>query len=122
MFRYVPCLLFLRKVKMSEVNKTQAIRELLKDNPKLMPLEITNLLKEKGVEVTRGFASVVKSNYNKKTVKSSDSPSFSAKKKRVQSKTNNSLDVAVLLDVKKICDKYGRETVSSAITFLDQIS
>jgi hypothetical protein len=87
-----------------------------------MPLEITNLLKEKGVEVTRGFASVVKSNYNKKTTKSSESPSFSAKKKRVQTKTGNSLDVSVLLDVKKICDKHGREAVSSAITFLDQLS
>jgi hypothetical protein len=28
----------------------------------------------------------------------------------------------VLLDVKKVCDKHGREAVSSAITFLDQLS
>jgi hypothetical protein len=105
---------------MSEVNKTQAIRELLKDNPKLMPLEITNLLKEKGVEVTRGFASVVKSNYNKKP-KTNDTPSFSAKKKRIQSKSNQ-LDVSILLDVKKICDKYGKEAVADAISVLSQLS
>lgn len=104
---------------MSEVNKTQSIRELLKDNPKLMPLEITNLLKEKGVEVTRGFASVVKSNYNKKP--KSDTPSFSAKKKRVQTPKAN-LDISILLDVKKICDKHGKEAVVDAIGLLGQLS
>jgi len=105
---------------MSEVNKTQAIRELLKDNPKLMPLEITSILKEKGVEVTRGFASVVKSNYNKKP--KADSPSFSAKKKRVQSTKVATVDMALLLDVKKICDKYGKDAVAGAIDTLMQLS
>lgn len=108
---------------MAEVNKTQAIRDLLKENPNLMPLEISNILKEKGVDVTRGFASVVKSNYNKKNKVSSDTPSFSAKKKRLKTPQSSDLDISsLLLDVKKICDKYGKDAVQSAIVALAQFS
>lgn len=102
------------------VNKTQAIKDLLKENPKLMPLEISNLLKDKGIEVTRAFASVVKSNFNKKSGKETV---FTAKKKSVRAaKTTGSLDIDLLLDVKKICDKYGKDTVIGAITALSKLS
>ena len=102
------------------VNKTQAIKDLLKDNPKLMPLEITNLLKDKGIEVTRAFASVVKSNFNK-TPKTE--ASFSAKKKSVRAtKVAGGLDIDLLLDVKKICDKHGKDAIVQAIAALSKLS
>jgi hypothetical protein len=105
---------------MTEVNKTQAIRDLLKDNPNLMPLEISTILKEKGVEVTKGFASVVKSNLKKKASKVSLKSSFSAKKKRPAS--SKSFDISILLEVKNICDKYGKKQVLEAIATLEKLS
>lgn len=103
-------------------NKSQAIRDLLKDNPKLMPLEISNILKERGIEVTRGYASVVKSNL-KKPVSSDSKKAFSAKKKRMSSKTStNGLDIGLLIDVKKMCDKYGIDAIKGAIEALTHLS
>lgn len=109
---------------MAELNKTQAIKDLLKDNPNLMPLEISTILKEKGIDVTKGFASVVKSNFNKKTrlAKTSPEASFSAKKKRIKSSTSKGFDISILLEVKKICDKYGKDEILDAISTLEKLS
>lgn len=103
------------------VNKSQAVRDLLKENPKLMPLEISNILKERGIEVTRGYASVVKSNLKNPASKKI---AFTAKKKRVSSSKSpsNGLNIGLLVDVKKICDKYGIEAIQGAISALSQLS
>lgn len=106
--------------KKSDSNKSQAIRDLLKENPKLMPLEISNILKERGIEVTRGYASVVKSNLKKPPMAKK---SFAAKKKRISPKpAANGLDIGLLIDVKKICDKYGSDAVHGAIEALSHLS
>jgi ribosome-associated translation inhibitor RaiA len=85
-----------------------------------MPLEISSILKEKGIEVTKGFASVVKSNFNKK-FKSDSKVSFSAKKKRIKPNSSK-FDVSILIDVKNICDKYGKSDVLEAISVLEKLS
>lgn len=102
-------------------NKSQAIKDLLKENPKLMPLEISNILKERGIEVTRGYASVVKSNLKKPAT---SKKAFTAKKKRITSNkpVKSGLDIGLLIDVKKICDKYGTESVQGAIEALSHLS
>lgn len=100
-------------------NKSLAIRELLKQNPKLMPLEISNILKERGIEVTRGYASVVKSNLKKPV----GDRKFVAKKKRITTKpVSGGLDIGLLIDVKKVCDKYGIEAIQGAIEALSHLS
>lgn len=107
--------------KKSDSNKSQAIRDLLKENPKLMPLEISNILKERGIEVTRGYASVVKSNLKNPA---STKKVFTAKKKRISTPkpSSNGLNIGLLIDVKKMCDKYGTETVQGAIEALSRLS
>lgn len=108
--------------KSDSANKSQAIRDLLKENPKLMPLEISNILKERGIEVTRGYASVVKSNLKNPPA---SKKVFTAKKKRISSSkapAKVGLDIGLLVDVKKICDKYGTETVQGAIEALSHLS
>jgi hypothetical protein len=107
---------------MAELNKTQAIKDLLKDNPNLMPLEISTILKEKGIDVTKGFASVVKSNFNKKNRSTKAEVSFSAKKKRIKSSSSKGFDISILLEVKKICDKYGKDEILDAISTLEKLS
>jgi len=107
--------------KKSDSNKSQAIRDLLKENPKLMPLEISNILKDRGIEVTRGYASVVKSNLKKPA---GNKKVFTAKKKRMSnaSTSTGSLNIGLLVEVKKMCDKYGFETVQNAISALSHLS
>jgi hypothetical protein len=108
---------------MAELNKTQAIKDLLSDNPNLMPLEISTILKEKGIDVTKGFASVVKSNFNKKNRLPKAEASFSAKKKRIKSSSaSKGFDISILLEVKKICDKYGKDEILDAISTLEKLS
>lgn len=48
-----------------EVNKSQAIRDELKANRDKSPIEIAELLKGKGIEVTAQYVSTIKSNMRK---------------------------------------------------------
>ncbi len=48
-----------------KVNKSAAVREVLAKNRNAKPSEIVAALKEKGIEISRGFASVAKSNYRR---------------------------------------------------------
>lgn len=48
-----------------EVNKSQAIRELMASNPRLKPAAIAAKLKEQGIHVTAQYVSTIKSNTKK---------------------------------------------------------
>jgi hypothetical protein len=65
--RYVFSILFLLEFSMAkkskqegEVNKSQAIRDLLKENPKIKANDAVTMLGEKGVKVTGGLFYMVK--------------------------------------------------------------
>jgi hypothetical protein len=47
------------------VNKSAAVREILAKNPNAKPSEISAQLKDKGIQISPTFASVVKSNYRR---------------------------------------------------------
>jgi hypothetical protein len=48
-----------------KVNKSAAVREVLGKNRNAKPSEIVAALKEKGIELSRAFASTAKSNYRR---------------------------------------------------------
>ena len=54
-----------KKRRRADVNKRQEIRDALGANPGMKPKAIAALLAEKGVHVTAGYVSIVKSNANK---------------------------------------------------------
>ena len=48
-----------------EINKSQAIRDALRENPDKSPSEIADLLKAKGIDVNGPYVSTVKTNMRK---------------------------------------------------------
>ena len=49
----------------NEVNKSQAIREVMADNPRLKPAAIAATLQEQGIHVSAQYVSTIKSNHKK---------------------------------------------------------
>jgi arginine repressor len=77
---------------MIEVNKSQAIRDYYKSNPKATPQEVVDALAKKSITVTTNLVTTVKSQHNtaraaKKAAKNQAAPAKTADKKPEVNKT-----------------------------------
>ncbi len=110
------------------VNKSQAIRDYLSDNPGATASEIVPALEAKGVSVTAGLVSQVKSTIGgKKTTKKTTKKKKSAPKKTSSPKATRSpkksnLSGTELMEVKKFADDLGGiERTRQALDLLEQL-
>jgi hypothetical protein len=83
----------------SGVNKSEAIREHLTQNPDASPTEILQVLALRGIETTPGFVSTIKSEFKK--------GNRGRKKKGTRKAAPGDLSISTLLDAKKLADQLG---------------
>lgn len=79
-----------------DVNKSQAIRDLLEAQPQLKPALIAALLQERGVNVSPQYVSMIKSNLKKRSRRTSR-----------KFDTNASISLQQLVEVRGMIDKVG---------------
>ena len=89
------------KGKNGEVNKSEAIRNYLSEQPKAGPKEITEVLGKSGIVVTPSFVSTIKTAVNKKK---------GGRKKRSAGggrSTSDRFSMSMLVQAKKLADNMG---------------
>ncbi len=121
-----------KKTASGGVNKSQAIRDYLSEKPGATASEICPALKEKGIEVTPGLVSQVKSTIGDKkpkTRKTTKKKKTSAKKTSSPktSRSTGSKAAAIsgseLMDAKKLADELGGiSRARQALDLLEQLS
>lgn len=115
------------------VNKSQMIRDYMKENPQAKPLEVATAMQEQGFQVTAQFVSTVKSNAKKSTKTGRRGrPAGSTKKpaakatggaKAATKVKSSEVTLDSLLNAKKLVQEMGGiEQARSALTVLEQLT
>ncbi|WP_166821879.1 hypothetical protein [Thalassoroseus pseudoceratinae] len=117
-----------KKTASGGVNKSQAIRDYLSEKPGATASEIVPALEEKGISVTPGLVSQVKSTIggSKPTRKTTKKKKGGAKKtsapKATRSTSKSSLSATELMNAKKFADELGGiERTRQALDMLEQL-
>ena len=88
--------------KKPEVNKTEEIRNILENDPKAKPTEIATILAKRGIKVTAGYVSTIKTALKKKK-----GSSKKARKSATAKSSGDHVSLQQLLEAKKFADKIG---------------
>ena len=88
-------------VKRKGVSKSQTIRDMLRQDPSASPLAVSESLRKKGVKVSPGFVSTIKSGAKKKRRR--------VKKRagRAARPAGDTVSVSALVQAKRLADKLG---------------
>jgi hypothetical protein len=82
------------------VNKSKAVRDYMDSNPQSMPKEISDALASKGIVVTPGYVSMIKSKHKNKSAGKS-------RPGRPKKQASGDITVADLVEAKKLVEQLG---------------
>ncbi len=85
-----------------KVNKSQAIRDAVKDNPKAGPTEIAQIVSKRGIKVTPTFVSTVKTMAKKRKRRAKRKAAPVAKPA-----VSDKVSLSTLVQAKKLADQMG---------------
>lgn len=113
--------------KKSAVNKSQAIRDYMKANPKAKPRDVVSAMSAKGIKVSAQFVSTVKSTSKKSggAPKRRGRPAGSTSKagKKATSTGGATVSVDALLKMKRVVEDFGSiEEAKSALQTLERLA
>jgi hypothetical protein len=104
----------------AKVNKTAAVKEALKANPKISTRDISELLKTRGIEVTIGYVSAIKSKMKGKRKKKVATAAPAAE--AAPARPKDAVSIALLQKAKKMVkDLGGVKAAKQAIDALAQL-
>lgn len=105
-------------MKTKEVNKSDAIRDCLKNSSDKSPSKISKMLEEKGIKVTPTYVSVVKSKMYSSKPKTSKPNK--ARKSKAKAKNNAKANLESLISAKSFIDKAG--SIENAKKLIDVVN
>jgi hypothetical protein len=118
--------------KKATVSKSQAVRDYLKSKPKAMPVDVSEALKKKGLDVAPSLVSQVKYQMKPEGAKSTAAPKAPRKKKSAakaktakakSAKLRKGLTANDLLKVKELADQLGgQHKLQEAIQILRRLA
>ena len=88
--------------KKPEVNKTQAVRDYLKDHPKAMSSEIAAALTKQGIKINAGYVAGIKTKINKKAATKKAVKKSAVAASAVVDKLTSNSDTITLEQIKSV--------------------